>query len=436
MRNTSGHLETFATRARNRRLDLLFDTRGYFTTSSRTLPSDLILPLHYKLQRIHLKLNWNECRSFGLPANNTFPLLTSLFIDIHDSYRLQEPELIGLVDSFGTLPTLENLTLHAPHTSGDGLLSMVPWPQLTFLDFRVAVKAVTAQQILLQAQRLQTLIVGVEYSPDILTILPIQVLPELRSIKVSTAHRNATTAFFQPFSFPNLKSFSLDAYEESQDVLLDLHAQSGFRLEELELAGLQVETDDAISFLRLQPSLIHLSLNYCTCLDNSLFASLTYNPLAATPSISLLLLQTFKLERITDSLDGNVFVGMVESLSAPAEDRLTGHPFSRLTRIDLWFDGARFDSDIESRLATLSATGFLQDYCVRSDGPSDDSDWSRPIVPGPSNYCSPLLLNFCPTTRIIYISPQTVLDISTSGPIIIVMYHLRHYTVTLPAHRV
>jgi hypothetical protein len=239
-----------------------------------------------------LKLNWNECQSSDLPANNTFPVLTSLFIDIHNSYRLEEPELIRLVDSFGTLPTLQNLTLYASNTSGDSLVPMVPWAQLTSLDLRVETTVVAAQQIILQAQRLQTLVIMcVASSADVPKLLPIRILPELRSIKfsarfkLSTPDDATTAAFFQPFSFPNLKSFHLDAYDEWQ-VLFDIHAQSGFRLEELELARLQIETDDAISFLRLRLTLIHLSLNFCMCLDNNLCTSFTYNPLVANPPIS------------------------------------------------------------------------------------------------------------------------------------------------------
>ncbi|KAJ7243269.1 hypothetical protein C8J57DRAFT_1243559 [Mycena rebaudengoi] len=361
MRNASGYrkslnLETFAARARNGGLAFRINTRSYerLLNSSRFRPLDLILPLCHKLQRIHLKLNWNECRSSGLPVNNTFPLLTSLFIDIQDShYQLQEPELIGLVDSFGC----------------------------------------DCSAIVLQAQRLQTLIVvGIQYSDNAPTILPIRVLPDMRSIKFSTRHQETTATFFQPFSFPNLKSFTLDAFKDGQ-VLFDLHAQSGFRLEELELIHIGLKPDDVVSFIRLLPQLIHLTLNSGTLLTNSFFTLLTYNPLVATPPISLPLLQTFKLHRCTDFLDGHVFVGMVESLSAVAKDRPAGHPFPKLTCIDLWLEGTPFDSDIESRLATLSATSFLQDYCVRSDDLSDDSDW----------YVSLRALQSCSSSALTYI---------------------------------
>ncbi|KAJ7205586.1 hypothetical protein C8J57DRAFT_1258747 [Mycena rebaudengoi] len=214
-----------------------------------------------------MTLNWNECQSSGLPVDNTFPVLTSLFFDIRNSLHLQQPDLIRLVDSFGTLPALQSLTLHAPNTSGDMLLT-APWSQLTSLDLRVALKVVTAQQILLQVQCLQTLVItGVRVSDNVTAIFPVHVLTELRSIKFSTVHRNTTAAFSQPFSFPNLKSFELDAYEVPQ-FLLDIHVQSVFRLEELELSHVELSTDDTTSFLRFLPNLIHLTLAYCTCLNN------------------------------------------------------------------------------------------------------------------------------------------------------------------------
>jgi hypothetical protein len=228
---------------------------------------------------------------------------------------------------------------------------------------------VTAQEILLQAQRLQTLVItGVRFSDNVTAIFPIRVLPEIRSIKFSTQYIDTTAAFFQPLSFPNLKSFNLDAHDESQ-VLLDIHAQSGFQLEELELS--HVDVDDGLSsFLRLLPSLIHLSLDDCT---NDLLTLFTYS--SKTPPISLPLLQTLELKQSPNSLDGDVLIGMVESLSTLAEDRPTGHPFPRLARIDLQLGGPRFDSDVESRLTVLSATGFLRDFYARCDPfESDDSD--------------------------------------------------------------
>jgi hypothetical protein len=72
-------------------------------------------------------------------------------------------------------------------------------------------------------------------------------------------------------------------------------------------------------------------------------------------------------------------LSLVESLSTPTEDRPAGHPFPRLTGIHLGFVGAQFDSDVKSRLATLSATGFLQDFYERhhhDPSESDDSDSS------------------------------------------------------------
>jgi hypothetical protein len=281
MPDASGHLEPFATRARNRPLNLVIDTWSseHLATSGRNRPLDIVLPLRHKLQHIELTLNWDECQSFGLPVNNTFPVLSSLSIDIYNSSRLPQPEFIHLIDSFGTLPALQSLMLHAVERSGDPLLSMVPWSQLTSLDLCVAVKAVTAQHILLQAERLRTLVVlGIDFSDNVPTILPIRILPAMHTIKYSTDSANTTAAFFQPFSFPNLKSFNLDARDESQDVLLDLHAQSGFRLEELELYGLGLATDELIFFLRLQPSLIYLSLHYYECVDDNLFTSFTYDP--------------------------------------------------------------------------------------------------------------------------------------------------------------
>ncbi|KAJ7237971.1 hypothetical protein C8J57DRAFT_1193807, partial [Mycena rebaudengoi] len=169
MPDASGRLGAFATRARNRPLDLLMYTQSYgIATPGRIWPMDLVLPLRHKLRHIHLKLNWNECQSSSLPIDNTFPVLTSLFIDIYDSLYLQQPELVRLVDSFGTLPTLQSLTLHAPNTSGDYLLWTAPWSHLTSLDLRVEMKVVTAQQIVLQAQRLQTLIItGIRLSTDV-----------------------------------------------------------------------------------------------------------------------------------------------------------------------------------------------------------------------------------------------------------------------------
>ncbi|KAJ7265303.1 hypothetical protein C8J57DRAFT_1511860 [Mycena rebaudengoi] len=180
--------------------------------------------------------------------------------------------------------------------------------------------------------------------------------------------------FFEPFSFPNFKLFNLDLYEKSQDVLHNIHAKSGFQLEELELSGFNLETDGLISSLQLQPSLIHLSLSYCKCSDNNLFTPFTYDPPSVTPPISLSLLQTFKLQRSTISLDGHVFIGMAESLSAPAKGCPAGHLFPRFTLIDLWLECPQFNGNVELRLASLSATGFLQDHCVRYDPELDDSD--------------------------------------------------------------
>ncbi|KAJ7254725.1 hypothetical protein C8J57DRAFT_1518355 [Mycena rebaudengoi] len=375
--DVSGHLGAFATRARNRPLDLVIDTQSYERLATFGRPLDLVLPLRHKLQHIHLALDWNEYQNSGLPVDNIFPVLTSIFIDIHHS--LHSPQLlVRLVDSFGILPALRSLTLHAPNTSGEPLLlmvpSMVPWSQLTSLDLRVEMTVVAAQQILLQAQRLQTLVVvGILFYADVPTIFPIRILPEMRSAN----YYETTAEFFQPFSFPNLKSFNLEAFEQSQDILLDVHAHSGFRLEELELSNLELETDGLIPFLRLLPRLTLLSLNYCTCLDNNLFSSFTYNSFSATPPISLPLLQTLKLKKRSELLNGDVVVSMVESLSSPDEDRPAGHPFPRLTGIELRLGGPRFDSDVESRLATLSATGFLQDFYERYDpSESDDSDSS------------------------------------------------------------
>ncbi|KAJ7246750.1 hypothetical protein C8J57DRAFT_1674949 [Mycena rebaudengoi] len=378
IREPSGHLAAFATRARNRPLHLVINTRSYYGTgtSSDTWPLDIALHLRHKLQRLHLTLNWNEYQSSGLPVGNSFPVLSSLFIDIYDSLHLQQPELIRLVRSFGTLPTLQSLTLHAPDTSGDRLLSAVPWSQLTSLDLRVEMKVMIAQQLVLQAQKLQTLVItGIKFTADVPRILPIRVFPEMRSIKYSTRSYPTIAAFFLPFSFPNLKSFNIDASEESQHILRDIHAQSGFQLEKLELYGLKIETDGLISFLRLQPSLVYLSLTYCKCVDNNLFTSFTYDPLFATPPISLPLLQILKINQSADSLRGDLVVDMVGSLSAPTEDRPAGHPFPRLTRIDLKLDGLRFGSYVESRLETLSATGFLHDNSERCDPYDSDKSY-------------------------------------------------------------
>ncbi|KAJ7235666.1 hypothetical protein C8J57DRAFT_1479432 [Mycena rebaudengoi] len=368
MRDASGRLGTCATRARNHPLDLAIHTLSYSVASGRFQPLDLVLPLRHKLQSIRLTLNWNECQNSGLPVDNTFPILTSLFINIRGSSQLAQPDLIRLVSSFGTLPTLQSLTLHAQYTSCDLLLSMVPWSQLTSLDLRVELKVVTAQQIVLQAQRLQTLVItDIKPSTDVPRILPIRVLPGMRYIKLSTKYLETTATFFQPFSFPNLKWFSLDAPDESQDVLLDIHDQSGFQLEELVLVNLKVRADGLSTFLRLLPRLIRLSLTHCRCLNSPFFTLFTYNPLSATPAISLPLLQIVRLEENSELLDGDVVAGMVESLCSPVEDRPARHPFPRVTRIELRLEGPQFDSHVESRLATLSATGFLRDFYERSD---------------------------------------------------------------------
>ncbi|KAJ7448336.1 hypothetical protein FB451DRAFT_1532974, partial [Mycena latifolia] len=111
----------------------------------------------------------------------------------------------------------------------------------------------------------------------------------------------------------DLQSLNITARDWSADALRDFHARSGFNLTRLELAYLDLGTDGLIPFLRVMPTLRHLSLRHSDYLEDKLFEALIHE--SSTDSLDLALphLTNLALD-IYESFSGDLVADMVESL--------------------------------------------------------------------------------------------------------------------------
>ncbi|KAJ7144202.1 hypothetical protein C8R44DRAFT_759603 [Mycena epipterygia] len=194
--------------------------------------------------------------------------------------------------------------------------------------------------------------------------LPMCVLTTLSSFEFGAWEYGITSPFFQPFSFPNLRFLTIEAGAWPDNLLLDLHARSGFNLTRLSLVNLELGADALITFLRLVPSLTVLFLRNADCVTNRLFEAFTCDASSKSTEITLPLLQLLMLQQFVNHLEGETVVRMVESLWGHRDTADAAFP--SLRRIQFAMIGSRFSDDVESRLAKICATGFLNDFYKRS----------------------------------------------------------------------
>ncbi|KAJ6562764.1 hypothetical protein DFH09DRAFT_489459 [Mycena vulgaris] len=340
--------------AKSRHLPLSTDLVAYTSFS----PMDVISTVSQRLQKIHLNLDDRGFDFASMPLNTSYPILTSIDIEITDTdgTNTRRPDGALILRNFRAAPCLQHLGLDAP--SMDNFLNTrFSWAQLTSLDLHVAMDIFTARRILTQCSQLTTCTMqDVHPSDDDEPELPICVLSDMSFFNFSAPDEGGVEAFFQPLSFPRLEYLSIDACLGGPE-LLDFHARSRFiqSLTQLDLCIRDLPEDELIPFLGATPLLVTLILKYCV--SNRIFEAFTCG------EIDLPRLTSLTLDEITDHLDGDVVVSMVESLWQPDNSPRTVFP--SLAQICLVLDGRRFSNNAEVRLAQISSTGFLVDNIRR-----------------------------------------------------------------------
>ncbi|KAJ7144170.1 hypothetical protein C8R44DRAFT_865141 [Mycena epipterygia] len=314
------YVSSLAERSRNLPLFVEID-------SSSPLPNSLSLPagtltnatyiLGHRLQKLTLKLDDEQS---GFPAvfaaDTAFPILQSLIVIVYSDLNIVSTNLGAILDLFTEAPSLRHLTVDAMAFTPNRSTSF-PWAQLTSLDLTVVFDIFDARNILAHCSQVTKCKIScLQPADEEETDLPMCVLGALSSLEFGAWDEDIITSpFFQPFSFPNLESLTIYAYDSARNLLFDLHARSGFNLKQLHLSNISLDVDALIAFLRIVPALTVLSLKSSDYVANGLFEAFTFHSSTESTEITLPLLTTLTLQYFADGLDGKTIARMVESLS-------------------------------------------------------------------------------------------------------------------------
>ncbi|KAJ7144205.1 hypothetical protein C8R44DRAFT_657685 [Mycena epipterygia] len=326
---------------------------------------EIIWHLRHRLQALRLDLeDRDRDLSVMIGSDTAFPSLQTLVVNVHPVDYNDIP-LESILDVFGQTPRLRHLTLDTSFATWDFGSPNFPWAQLTSLRLNAPLSVFAGRSILVQCTQLTTCNMlymqsSEEEEPD----LPLCVLKDITSFQFASWDDGVTSPFFQPFSFPTLKSLTITAYDWPRNVLLDFHARSGFNLTLLKLDHITLDADGLIPFLRVLPTLTVLSIKDAVCVEDRLFEAFTYDSSSRSTEITLPLLATLTLEHFSHTLHGETVVRMVESLWQL--DNPEDAAFPSLACIQLGLTGPRFNDDVETRLANICSTEFLVDFQERS----------------------------------------------------------------------
>ncbi|KAF7354407.1 hypothetical protein MVEN_01129700 [Mycena venus] len=337
---------------------------------------DVVWDFHERLEHISLGVTAEGVVPRILPLEKPLPVLNSVNFIVH--HRATDPLLAAYLDLFQTAPRLRVLKLEDPRHSDDILTSRFPWSQLISLDLDIPIDVLTARDILVQCTMLETArFLNIEGAvEDDTSVRPICTLNHLQTLnlvlgrgyRVASISDGPSADFITSFAMPKLNKLRIELSDWSADDLLNLHARSHFTLHGLSLTGLAFPVDELLPLLQLLTALQSLSLRLCDFIGSDLFRLFTYKPGSQAPLL-LPHLRTLKLHKITDNLDGDVLVNMVDSLRNYAGD--LNAPFPAIQSVEIFLEGKQLAPAIESRLATIRSSGFLIDPFHPCTGPSE-----------------------------------------------------------------
>ncbi|KAJ7078037.1 hypothetical protein B0H15DRAFT_540913 [Mycena belliarum] len=297
-----------------------------------------------------------------LPREKVFPVLSS--IDIKIDYRIvgenlnRDATVSGTLEGFSSAPALRSLRLEANFTPEDILISTFPWSQLTHLELYIRTEYTVARDVIIQCPALEEVALVGSFGSG--ADLPLHT-HHLRTLSLHI-FGDGPDVVLGAFVLPHLESLSLQS-ELPQAVhaipaLMALHERSRFSLVHLKLS-MELSPVDVALLLRTLSSLRTLSIRGSSITDHhfALF-NLSSRPLRHPR------LETLTIGYLNVALDGAVVAEMAETL-APDAARIDA-PFPALRELRLVrgrseYTNPVFSEDVDARLDTLRATGFLDD---------------------------------------------------------------------------
>ncbi|KAJ7455749.1 hypothetical protein FB451DRAFT_1564789 [Mycena latifolia] len=352
------------------------------------LASSRILPLHVKLEmegpRLPsgptdadvLDLLFHQAHRFkdvhllifvDLPPRifdkRTLPVLSSIQIVVGGRF-----DITPFLPLFNNAPQLRSLSMKGYCPSILSLVFALPWSQLTRLKLVIPIAVSQARDILAQCGMMQDCEFEQLIKSDDLS--PSQHVYQLNHLGRFAIYieddEPHPERFFEAFSFPKLNHLNIwaESTSWSPHILLDLQARSNFTLTYLELHRMNLLAEDLIRFLQHLPSLRVLDVSYC-CIDDALFKAFTFDPQYPLPPFALQRLESLSVHEDTDGdrLDGALIADMVESVCAYSGGNNPAFP--ALETVHLWLEGPTFDAEVEARLLSACATGFVVDHFNR-----------------------------------------------------------------------
>ncbi|KAJ7670746.1 hypothetical protein DFH06DRAFT_141391 [Mycena polygramma] len=322
----------------------------------------LFTGLHSRLKAITLDI----CTSNLLPPHNlhqdkVFPILTSLEITFADPDG--ELDITSALKVFSNAPCLQSVELISHCLPRHSPVNTLPWAQLTDLRLHMVISLRDARAILAQCQKLQTArISDCTWSED--WAEGAVELPDLRSFNFHMVgdEDDGLIAFFESFSFPNLRELVISACGWSPLILPNLLHRSQFKLESLVLTDLHLAAHDLLEFLRRLPTLQDLTLSYCA-IDDELFGYFTLDIDSVLSRLTLPHLRHLGLTEFTDMFAGISVASMAESLCLHSGRPTSAFPVLRSVMLSL--HDQKFDADVERRLAAACSTGLIIDDQAR-----------------------------------------------------------------------
>ncbi|KAJ7078030.1 hypothetical protein B0H15DRAFT_861001 [Mycena belliarum] len=324
---------------------------------------DTLWASHERLRT--LTLNLSNTKSNILPCGKVFHVLSSIDIKINYPYsetldnweNMHYATLSDTLEGFSSAPALRSLRLEADFTPEDILIPTLPWSQLTHLELFTHAEYNLGRDIIIECPALEEVALGYYFGPG--AELPLHT-HYLRTLSLDMFGEGPDVVLLA-FVLPRLESLTLrtEVPVHAMSALVALYERSRFSLVHLEL-GMDLPPEDVGLLLRIFCSLRTLSISGGHSITNRHF---TLFNIPSRP-IRHPRLQSLTIGLLTFDLDGAVVAEMAETL-APGAARIDA-PFPALRELRLPRAAPEhmrpvFSEDVEARLETLRATGFLDD---------------------------------------------------------------------------